>query len=347
MQSFEKIPLIHIYGSAKEKGFQYGSSCKDRIKKNIEIYEKMFDLDELQIRKLADHYKEQIEAFNPNYIIEMDAIAESAEIEPYWIYALNSRTEILNRVVNECTSVYFEHSGLLGQNWDWVEESEDLIVLLKMTLENGMEILTLTEPGIIGKIGFNNHGLGVCLNYLYVDKENSLGIPVHILLRSILESRTIEEALRHIDPYDKGTASNILIGDQHGNYLDLELAIEKTFFFPSEHPIFIHTNHYLAGGFDNSLDNFAGSITRFNKASDIAKCLSGSSKAEMKIILLDDSDNELPICKKYTYTEGLGNVGTVSTILIDFKNLTMELSDGNPLENNFFIVSLSDFQKNN
>ncbi len=340
MQIIQKIPIIHISGTPRERGYQYGVSCKERIEKNIALYKRLFNLDKKQLQELADHYKKQIQDFNPLFNTEIEAIADGAGVEPYWIYALNSRTEILNRTINECTSVYFEHSSILGQNWDWLEESEELVIILKISLPNGMEIVTLTEPGIIGKIGFNNQGLGVCLNFLSIEKENSLGVPVHILLRSILESRTIEEATRHIDPYDKGTASNILIGDKHGNYLDLELAIERTFFYPSEHPIFIHTNHYLAEGFDNSVDEFAGSLSRFKKATELSKKLSGISNAEMKLILLDDSDKDLPICKKYSYIEDFGNLGTVSTILMDLKNLTMELSDGNPFENNFISISL-------
>ena len=179
------------------------------------------------------------------------------------------------------------------------------------------------------------------MNFLSIDKENSLGLPVHILLRRILESRTIEEAVSNIDVYDKGTSSNILIGDKHGNYLDLELAIEKTFFFPSEHPIFIHTNHYLAKGFDNSVEEFAGSITRFERANDIARHITGINKDEMKLILLNDSDIELPICRKYSLIEGFGNLGTVTTILMDLHHLTMELTDGNPFKNDFFTVSLT------
>ena len=93
MQSKEKIPLIHIYGSAEERGYQYGTSCKERIVKNISLYEKLFNLDKLHIKELANHYKDQIKAFNPNFIIEMDAVAKGAGVEPFWIYALNSRTE--------------------------------------------------------------------------------------------------------------------------------------------------------------------------------------------------------------------------------------------------------------
>lgn len=335
----EKFPVIDLKGTPEEIGYQHGSKLRSRIEQNISFYEKLFNLENKRLQRLAYHYKDEIVNFHPKYAKEIEAIAEGANVEPYWIYALNARTEIINRLIDECTAVYFKNSALLGQNWDWLQESEELAVVLRITLENGLKILTMTEPGIIGKVGLNSQGLGVCLNYLEIAEE-SFGVPVHVLLRNILESRTIEEATRNIDLYDKGTASNILIGDNKGNYLDLELAIERTFFYPTQNPIFIHTNHYLAEGFDNSVDEFAGSLSRFARANAIAKNLSGLTKDEMKLILLDDSDPELPICRKYSLVEDFGNLGTVTTILMDLKNLKLELTHGNPFENEFFSINV-------
>ena len=330
----DKFPVIDLKGSPEEIGYQHGTKLRSRIEQNISFYESIFNLETSKVRRLADHYKNEIINFHPKYSTEIEAIAQGADVEPFWIYALNARTEIINRLVDECTAVYFKNSALLGQNWDWLRESEDLAVVLRIKLQNGLKILTMTEPGIIGKIGLNNYGLGVCLNYLNIDKD-SFGVPVHILLRNILESRTIEGATRNIDPYDKGTASNILIGDKKGNYLDLELAIERTFFYRTLNPIFIHTNHYLAEGFDNSVEEFAGSMSRFTRADTIAKNLSGSTKDEMKLILLDSTDPELPICRKYSFVEDFGILGTVTTILMDLKNKKLELTVGNPFENEF------------
>ena len=340
----KKIQVIDLEGSPKDIGYQHGLICRSRIEKSIAYYDNLFKIEPSKLKQLANHFKDQISSFNPKYAVEIEAIAEGADIEPYWIYALNSRTEILNRLMDECTTVYFKNSALLGQNWDWLQDAEDLAIILRMKLKNnnknGLKILTFTEPGVIGKIGLNNYGLGVCLNYLWVDKKNSLGVPVHVLLRSILESRTIESAAGKIDHFDKGTASNILIGDKNGNYLDLELAIERTFFYKSLDPVFIHTNHYLAEGFDNSVDEFAGSLSRFSRANTIAKNISGLTKDDMKLILLDATDPELPICRKYSFVEDFGQLGTVATIIMDLRNKTMEISDGNPFENGFSTIRI-------
>ena len=335
----QKFPVIALKGDSYEIGFSHGLKCRNLIEKNIKLYSQLFDLKKEKIFDLASHFKKNILNFNKNYSIEIEAIAEGAGVDSEWIYALNARTEIINRSIDECSSVFFKSSAILGQNWDWLQESEDLGIVLNIEYENGLKILTMTEPGIIAKIGLNNHGLGVCLNYLNVSKA-SKGIPVHILLRRILESKSIEEAISIVDPHSNGTASNVLIADKSGNYVDLELAVDNVFFHHSKENIFIHTNHFLAEGFDSSAEDFAGSISRYNRASVIAKNLSGSSNEDMKLILLDETDKDLPICRKFDLIEDFGNLGTVTTIIMDLKNQVMELTRGNPFENNFENLTL-------
>ena len=159
-------------------------------------------------------------------------------------------------------------------------------------------------------------------------------------MRRILESRTIEEAIAFSDPYNVGTASNLLLADDQGNYVDLEMAVDKMFFHRSEENIYIHTNHFLEEGFETSADDFAGSLSRYSKASSIAKQLSGTSIDEMKMILLDNSDEELPICRSYDYVEDFGDLGTVTTIIMDLKKKCLELTHGNPFFNEFEKISI-------
>jgi len=42
---------------------------------------------------------------------------------------------------------------------------------MRIKRNDRQEILQMTEPGIIGKIGFNNNGVGACLNFLDVKSD--------------------------------------------------------------------------------------------------------------------------------------------------------------------------------
>jgi isopenicillin-N N-acyltransferase-like protein len=51
--------------------------------------------------------------------------------------------------------------------------------------------VTLTEAGIVGKIGLYQSGLGVCVNALRTDRDGiGVATPIHVLLRLLLERST-------------------------------------------------------------------------------------------------------------------------------------------------------------
>ena len=84
----------------------------------------------------------------------------------------------------ECSVV--GQGGLLAQNWDWHPDAAASTVVWIVEHEHGW-FATLTEAGMLAKIGLNDAGLGVCLNLLNTTADGGLdGTPVHLLLRRTL-----------------------------------------------------------------------------------------------------------------------------------------------------------------
>ncbi|MHA2183730.1 MAG: C45 family autoproteolytic acyltransferase/hydrolase, partial [Promethearchaeota archaeon] len=170
----EKFPILDVTGSSEEIGTQHGKLLKNRINQAIEFYtdvSKNLDEDGREsnrkyILNSAKNFKNKIRAYNSDYSIEIESIAEAADVDPLWIYAINSRSEIMSNMDDgstECTALYFNNPPVLGQNWDWAADFEDLALIMRLTKPDGHKILQVTEPGMLGKIGFNNSGIGVCL----------------------------------------------------------------------------------------------------------------------------------------------------------------------------------------
>ncbi|MHA2364483.1 MAG: C45 family autoproteolytic acyltransferase/hydrolase [Candidatus Hodarchaeales archaeon] len=341
----EKFPLINLKGTPKEIGYNHGKLLEERIQLTVKWYKDIIQVDDTKLLELASHFKSKIFEFNPKYCEEIDAIAEGANIDPLWIYMLNARSEIMNMYRNECTASYFKNTALLGQNWDWAEELEELAILMTIETENKPKILMMTEPGIIGKIGFNSFGLGVSLNFLESNQE-SYGVPIHIILRAILESSTIEEATSIIEPFKDGKAANIIIGNQKGNFIDIEFAGDRIYHITksiTESDVFIHTNHYLSEKINDPNDEkFASSYARYKKAIEITTNNHLETIEDMKTIFLDQTDKELPICRPYVENPDIGNVGTICTLIMDLPNLVLYITKGNPFENKFDAVRLYD-----
>lgn len=57
------------------------------------------------------------------------------------------------------------------------------VILLEIDQTPRPNILMATEAGIVGKIGLNSEGLGVCLNLLGPEHNTMRGVPIHIILR--------------------------------------------------------------------------------------------------------------------------------------------------------------------
>ncbi|MFW9903793.1 MAG: C45 family autoproteolytic acyltransferase/hydrolase [Candidatus Thorarchaeota archaeon] len=328
----KKFPIIDLKGDSVNIGLQHGRILKKRIIETINWYKTIIPREEAEILSLATHFQSKISQIDPNYCDEIEGIASGAEVDPLWIYALNSRSEIMNTFTNECTAIYFKDTALLGQNWDWAKELEKLAIILRIKSEDKPEILMMTEPGIIGKIGLNSQGIGVCLNFLD-SGQVCKGVPVHILLRVILDSTSMEEAIHRVDSFKIGKSANIIIGDAQGGYVDFEFANQEIYEPKSDSKVFLHTNHYLLNEELNvDQEKLANSFARYKQALQLVQNFDESSLNAMKRILLDQTRSDMPICRPYVSHPDLGNVGTVCSIIMDLRGLKMHITLGNPLK---------------
>ena len=278
-----------------------------------------------------------------------EAIAEGARLPSWQIAVLNARTEIYHalserNLTNECTAVYLPGSRVLGQNWDWMAQLEPLVVLMEIEREDGHRILQLTEPGIIGKIGFNSEGIGVCLNNIS-GSTNLTAVPIHILLRSALDGRDIEEIFSRFNNTPLGTHSNILMADDRGGCIDMEFAgiRMRPVDFRMDPPV--HTNHYLSELKDSQYTNddqlYRNSVARYKRGRALADVLDMDAGVDsLKSILRDREDSANPICRSYKMVMGL-QVGTVSSIVMDLPDRTMHITQGNPREAQYQVFHLT------
>ena len=345
------IARILLSGSPEEIGFQHGEKLTKQIHRNIEFYKPIFlaNLEtEARVLRETRRIKERIRAYNADYIREIDHIALGAQVsEPLWIYALNARTELsLTHKSDECTAVVFPRQKILGQTWDWAQALEDAFVIMEICLPSGHKILQLTEAGIIGKIGLNNHGLGVTLNILWVKDQLLSGIPIHILLRAVLESQTLEGARKAINRSLNGKASNIIVSHA-GRAFDVEFFGDETIFYDIQEHAYSHTNHYIHSKKSLDIDEteHIGSITRHKKALEEFINLEHFSTQEMISILSDNSCGESSILAAYKPDTQIkmGFCGTLATIVMDLENRFLKIRKGNPSSRSFSVNNFNDF----
>lgn len=226
---------IRADGTPGNIGFIHGRAAAEQIRYNLQFYRRWLSLSEKvpagYIDKLASRFQSPLEKYFPHFIEEMDGIACGAGLSLNDILLINARTDMMALVDREhlrkkipgCTSLAFVDSRqdlstvILGQNWDWDTSMKDSPVLLRINPKGRPSCTTLTEAGMLAKIGMNSHRLGVCLNFLSHESDGDpgdIGIPIHCLLRAVLESASIDEITAMLSSVPRCASANFLIARQ-------------------------------------------------------------------------------------------------------------------------------------
>ena len=312
-----QFPTLEVSGTAFERGRMHGEQARGRVERSLANYAGLFffygmDWDEAQRRGAG--YRDLIGAFDAALLEEMEGIARGAGRTCGEILALNVRTEIMPPSfltgvdAGECTAIAVSPAAsadgetLLAQNWDWVGTQRDAMVVLRVVEGERPACLTLTEAGMLAKIGFNAHGVGMCLNILRSVFDGAKpGIPVHILLRALLGRSSVRDAIAFCAKLSFGGSSNILMADRGGDAASLEFSPKGLRVVRGEGATLCHTNHFLhpeAAGWQATQVPNLSSLPRLERARQHAAARPKQGIEDLKRLLRDESAGLLSICRK-------------------------------------------------
>jgi len=311
------FPVIDISGNAFERGRVHGDRARDRVERSLANYARLFSFhgmawEEAQARSAG--YRDLIGGFDAALLEELEGIARGAGRPFSEILALNARTEIMPTSFlsgtdsGECTAIAVRPresatgETLLAQNWDWVGSQRESMILLRMRDGNEPGYLTLTEAGMLAKIGLNSRGLGLCLNILrsVFDGEGA-GVPVHVLLRALLKRESVPDAIAFASKLSFGGSSNVLMADRGGDVASLEFSPLGLRVVREEGGTLCHTNHFLhpeATGWQALHQPSLSTIPRLERARELAAVRSKQGIEDLKRLLRDESDGLLSICRQ-------------------------------------------------
>ncbi|KAI9374209.1 acyl-coenzyme A:6-aminopenicillanic acid acyl-transferase-domain-containing protein [Aspergillus egyptiacus] len=323
-------------GTPYEIGYAHGSNAAEEITRCIAFYANMFatrsKLDWPAVQTLARDFDDLIKSKWPRYYQELQGFADGAKRDLVDIIALNVRTEIVfGRFSDGCTSLYYNGNGCAfqGQNWDWEEEQGPNLIQLTIMQENLPTIKMITEAGLVGKIGLNSAGVGVCFNAIRAKGLDRTRIPVHLGLRVALESSSTAEAVESLERIGMASSAHILIGDAT-TAVGLEFT-SSTFarVKVNEQGYLVHTNHMLLPheGMEEPawLKDSPARVTTMEE--NIRKL--GTLNWESYCGLFSDETN-YPCSINRAPTEG-STVATLFNIVMDLKAKRAEVVMGRPV----------------
>ena len=341
---YQPLPLIAVSGDNTACGITAGQLSSSRVSHSLATYKRTFELCNINwseaIKKASVHIH-VIKEYAPHLLSEMEGLAQGSSVEADSLLALNCRTEILppnflqhamasaghtgDVHANECTSLAFARDKSpvwLAQNWDWVSLQRDALIVLHAKPENAPAYITVTEAGMLAKIGINEHGLGVSLNILRSNNDGqSEGMPVHFLLRALLECSTVDEAINFAQQLPFASSSNIMIADKNGHIASLEISPAGCKVLPPSDGQLCHTNHFLNEDFAANDAGLAGNISTVNRLETAQRHLSAiQDLSDIKNLLSDTSDGLESICR--FANDSLPEIAQIETVVAVAMNLT-------------------------
>lgn len=312
-------------GTPREIGVQHGKRLEAEIKATLNHYFALWNFPKEQIPQRVSGFKKSIDREFPHLGEEIRGIAEGSGISEDLIYAINARTELLGDAsLIECTAVgvsKFSKSGghvVLGQNWDWVNYFRELTKVVSFQSYNKPRIKMLLEPGMVGKIGMNEAGVGVCLNFLETAQVRNDGVPVHVMLRAILETTNYVSALDLISKLPRAASANYLVGSQEDNEIGSIETTPDTINILRDDSFITHTNSFNARGeICERQEKFKQALWRYMKKNPEYKLSPEDLKRAFKMPGVEFPRTSCP-----------GSIETIHTIIMNLSKGRFMVSKG-------------------
>ncbi|KAK1818359.1 hypothetical protein LTR12_007273 [Friedmanniomyces endolithicus] len=332
-----KLLQITCSGTPREIGLKHGREAKLQISRSIAFYADLFEetakMDWPKVQDLAMTFEAVMRRKWPAYLEEISGISEGAGVSLSDIIAINVRTEIAFGMFSDgCTALGWKtrDGSFLAQNWDWMEAQKENLIILTIEQQNNPTIKMVTEAGLIGKIGLNSAGVGVCLNAIKVKGMDPTRIPCHLGLRMVLESESRDEAVRQLEKYGVASSCHMLVADGSGS-IGLEWsAVELQKVKMNGREQVFHSNHYLAEHVrvedSRWLEDSTFRVTRIEKLCEDFK---DPPTTETLFELFKDEENYPgAICRAQMGTSGSASL---FNIIMDLQHRTAAVTLGRPV----------------
>src|SRR5881296_3101382 len=370
-----KLPILSLRGSTYQKGRKHGKRARPEIENNLEVYFRRFKSEtelshDLAISRAAK-FLEVINRVSPEYAETMKGVADGSAQDILDITALNVRYELMYSQFSKiglkplpktfcCTAfatlpTTVENGHLImAQNWDWIPQVKGLF--LKERNENGPDVLSFTEAGVVGgKIGLNSDGLGLLINGIVSSKDDwaRLKKPFHVRCWEILRSKTLGKAARIVSRGDRNCSANFILGQQKtirsGKVVDIETAPEAVCELGPDHGAIAHTNHFSNPsllGVDQVLDDERiSTLHRYERIQRLLdKKVRGSQNLDTRLaqsMLRDHDGNPESICRhanpRFPEDE---RYETVVSVVMDLYTRTLWATMGHPCEQEYQALKL-------
>ena len=280
--------------------------------------------------------------YNPALIEELEGVAETSRVALLDLMLLQVRNQLTAESESGCTALSLRPC-LVAQNWDNDPALDEFTVVLTRRPEGRPSLTTITQAGLIAYIGFNDAGIGACLNTLPAPCRTR-GVPHYFTLRDLYEQRSLDDAAHSIRRAKRAIAANIILSTPQGP-ADLEVTIDNVHVLTDEvNDRVTHTNHCLHPALTTINEHFDELIQSYPRKLRIDSLLDQTEAPigveHIKQALRDHDGHPRSICRHPNDDPQTGFWSTVFSVIIEPAARRMHVSRGTPCDRPYEIYSM-------
>lgn len=342
MHTPPRYPELSVSGAPRELGRQIGEGAREQIRGFCAIALERVQQTVAVSRKSAYEIAEQSIAFAENYaphmVEELRGTAEAAGVSLADLMLLQVRNQLQPDDAGGCTSFSVASCGTAGrvvaQNWDNDPALDPFTLLLTRRPTGKPACTTLTQAGLIAYIGFNDAGIGLCLNSLPAPSRK-LGVPHYFTVREILESGSLDEVVHAVERAERAIPANIMLTTPQGP-ANLEVMIDGVYVL-SDARCVTHANHCRHPALVGLNSQFSELIQSHSRQARIDELLQDDVNRPLNIdqlqqILRDHEDYPQSICRHQHLAPQHGFWQTVFSVIIEPEARRMHVTRGTPCD---------------
>jgi predicted choloylglycine hydrolase len=251
---------VVLEGSGFDRGVTHGESLRpliadvlDRWRANLAERHRVAPHDFVRQFLAGTGHRNRVEDLCPDLAAEVRGIATGAtqDVDEIWAYNFMDEewwfqptaAEVGCSVVATPVTSSAGRATLLAQNMDlpaWMDGSQ---AVLQIREGEAPDQIVATAAGMIGLIGANSAGLGLCVNTLLQLDRSADGLPVAFVVREVLRRGTVTEAAAFLSTVPHASGQHYVLADG-AHVRAFECSARGCVEGPASDEL-LHTNHPL------------------------------------------------------------------------------------------------------
>jgi isopenicillin-N N-acyltransferase-like protein len=332
------------------RGVELGRRFADEVADTVARYRRLFETvapGPFDVDLWSARAWRTIQRVAPEHAAEIAGIAEGAGLSAEQVASVNARTEIVVAANptgrTECSTVVSLPPGrppVACQTWDWYDAMSAGWLTWTIPHPDGRVVRTVTEFGMLAKIGVNDRGVGVMLNMLH-HRDNAaavatgeIGHPVHLLSRAVLDdAASTREAVAIASAARTSAATALTFVDDRGDAVSVELFPHGPGLVRPTDGLLVRTNHFVSDeGREGCLAGTIGVSTELRR-DHLLETFAGRRPGTAEEVL-EAMTHHLPdggVCRHpLTDTDPVLWHRTLATVAIDVRRRTLDVRPDGP-----------------